>query len=205
MKMMSCVKFIRCPIWLHSMLSNANQLELRVSELQVQRSNRSAMLPPLAGHCLFFIAVSQQHKPYTDRSSCSKTCFHVSIIECPFTLNPWQSLTFFGLFETSSWREERDGRYFHTLYKQRVRKPRTRTSTCIKNLLTCKILTMVMPNVCLFVFCVFAPFSRRKFIHRLRPVFFQLCYGRLHKSSPPTTLGTLSNRRFRRRRRRDDR
>ena len=43
---------------------------------------------------------------------------------------------------------------------------------------------MVMPNVRLFVFCVFAPFSRRKFIHRLRPVFFQLCYGRLHKSSP---------------------
>ena len=43
---------------------------------------------------------------------------------------------------------------------------------------------MVIPNVCLFVFCVFAPFSRRKFIHRLRPVFFQLCYGRLHKSSP---------------------
>ena len=128
--------------------------------------------------------MSQQHKPYTDRSSCSKTCFHVSIIECPFTLNPWQSLTFFGLFETSSWREERDGRYFHTLYKQRVRKPRTRTSACIENLLTCKILTMVMPNVRLFVFCVFAPFSRRKFIHRLRPVFFHLCYGPLHKSSP---------------------
>ena len=104
--------------------------------------------------------MSQQHKPYTDRSSCSKTCFHVSIIECPFTLSPSQSLTFFGLFETSSWRGERDGRYFHTLYKQRVRKPRTRTSASIKNLLTCKILTMVIPNVRLFVFCVFAPFSR---------------------------------------------
>ena len=75
-------------------------------------------------------------------------------------------------------------RYFHTLYKQRVRKPRTRTSAGIKNLLTYKILTMVIPNVRLFLFCVFAPFSRRKFIHRLRPVFFQLCYGRLHKSSP---------------------
>ena len=36
-------------------------------------------------------------------------------------------------------------------------------------------------------FCVFAPFSRRKFIHKLRPVFFQLCYGRLHKSSPGLT------------------
>ena len=32
------------------MLSNANRLELGVSELQVQRSNRSAMLPPPAGH-----------------------------------------------------------------------------------------------------------------------------------------------------------
>ena len=124
-----------------------------------------------------FVLHRCQHKPYTDRSSCSKTCFHVSIIECPFTLNPWQSLNS-SVFS----KQERDGRYFHTLYKQRVRKLRTRTSACIKNLLTCKILTMVIPNVCLFVFCVFAPFSRRKFIHRLRPVFFQLCYGRsLHQ------------------------
>ena len=29
---------------------NANRLELGVSELQVQSSNRSAMLPPPAGH-----------------------------------------------------------------------------------------------------------------------------------------------------------
>ena len=27
MEIMRCVKFIRCPIWLHSMLSNANLLE----------------------------------------------------------------------------------------------------------------------------------------------------------------------------------
>ena len=40
----------------------------------------------------------------------------------------------------------------HAVHKQRVRTPRTRTCACIKNLLTCKILTMVMPNVRLFVF-----------------------------------------------------
>ena len=28
MEMMSCVKFIRCPIWLHSMLSNANHFNV---------------------------------------------------------------------------------------------------------------------------------------------------------------------------------
>ena len=41
-----------------------------------------------------------------------------------------------------------------------------------------------MPNVRLFVFLSVCAVFKEKFIHRLRPVFFQLCYGRLHKSSP---------------------
>ena len=34
MKIMRCVKFIRCPIWLHSMLSNANLLEVKCGTMQ---------------------------------------------------------------------------------------------------------------------------------------------------------------------------
>ena len=67
------------------------------------------------------------------------------------------------------------------MYKQRVRKPRTFK-------ITCKILTMVMRNVRLSFLCVFASFSRRKFIH-IFTADFQLCYGRLHMSSPGLTVG----------------
>ena len=43
-----------------------------------------------------------------------------------------------------------------------------------------------MPNVRLSFLCVFAPFSRRKFI-QIFTADFQLCYGRLHMSSPGLT------------------
>ena len=48
------------------------------------------------------------------------------------------------------------------------------------------MLTMIMPNVRLSFLCVFAPFSRRKFIH-IFTADFQLCYDRLHMSSPGLT------------------
>ena len=61
-----------------------------------------------------------------------------------------KSLTKLNIFR--SFRNRKGMEDTFTRRTNRVRKPRTRTSACIKNLLTCKILTMVMPNVRLFVF-----------------------------------------------------
>ena len=53
-----------------------------------------------------------------------------------------------------------------------VRKPRTRTSVFIKNLLTYKILTMVIPNVRLFVFLRFCVVFKEKIHPQTSPNIF---------------------------------
>ena len=49
---------------------------------------------------------------------------------------------------------------------------RTRTSACIKNLLTYKILTTVMPNVCLFVFLRVCAVFKEKIHPQTSPSIF---------------------------------